>query len=184
MATGRAKRLGDYEIIREVGRGGMGVVYEVRQLSLNRQVARRSCRSPQCSTSGRSPASAPRKLRPSCTIRKIAPVHAVGQERGVHYFAMQFIAGQSLEHAIDELRGVASPDEPTLSTSQLAEAAKTRPQREYDTAVESAFSTRVSTRSRTYCHSVARRRRKRPTLSTSALTWRDPPRREAVELAA
>ncbi|MBA4105947.1 MAG: hypothetical protein C0485_09330 [Pirellula sp.] len=156
-ATGRAKRLGDYEIIREVGRGGMGVVYEARQLSLNRQVALKvlpfaAMLDERQIARFRTEAQAAAQLHHP----NIVPVHAVGQERGVHYFAMQFIAGQSLEHAIDELRGVASPDEPTLSTSQLAEAVKTRPQREYDTAVESAFSTRVSTHSRTYCHSVAR----------------------------
>ena len=158
-ATGRAKRLGDYEIIREVGRGGMGVVYEARQLSLNRQVALKvlpfaAMLDERQIARFRTEAQAAAQLHHP----NIVPVHAVGQERGVHYFAMQFIAGQSLEHAIDELRGVASPEEPTLSTSQLAEQVKTkpRPQREYDTAVESAFSTRVSTRSRTYCHSVAR----------------------------
>lgn len=157
--TGRAKRLGDYEIIREVGRGGMGVVYEARQLSLNRQVALKvlpfaAMLDERQIARFRTEAQAAAQLHHP----NIVPVHAVGQERGVHYFAMQFIAGQSLEHAIDELRGVASPEEPTLSTSQLAEQVKTkpRPQREYDTAVESAFSTRVSTRSRTYCHSVAR----------------------------
>jgi eukaryotic-like serine/threonine-protein kinase len=155
--TGRAKRLGDYEIIREVGRGGMGVVYEARQLSLNRQVALKvlpfaAMLDERQIARFRTEAQAAAQLHHP----NIVPVHAVGQERGVHYFAMQFIAGQSLEHAIDELRGVASPNDPTLSTSQLAESVKTRPQREYDTAVESAFSTRVSTHSRTYCHSVAR----------------------------
>jgi eukaryotic-like serine/threonine-protein kinase len=152
----RAKRLGDYEIIREVGRGGMGVVYEARQISLNRQVALKvlpfaAMLDERQIARFRTEAQAAAQLHHP----NIVPVHAVGQERGVHYFAMQFIAGQSLEHAIDDLRGYASPSDPTVSYSRASAEAKIA-QRELDTAVESAFSTRVSTRSRTYCHSVAR----------------------------
>lgn len=154
--TGRAKRLGDYEIIREVGRGGMGVVYEARQLSLNRLVALKvlpfaAMLDERQIARFRTEAQAAAQLHHP----NIVPVHAVGQERGVHYFAMQFIAGQSLEHAIDELRGYAMPTDPTISYSRASAAVKVA-ERERDTAIDSAFSTRVSTHSRTYCHSVAR----------------------------
>lgn len=155
-ATGRAKRLGDYEILREVGRGGMGVVYEARQLSLNRLVALKvlpfaAMLDERQIARFRTEAQAAAQLHHP----NIVPVHAVGQERGVHYFAMQFIAGQSLEHAIDELRGYAMPTDPTISYSRASAAVKVA-ERERDTAIDSAFSTRVSTHSRTYCHSVAR----------------------------
>ena len=155
-AAGRAKRLGDYEIIREIGRGGMGVVYEARQLSLNRQVALKvlpfaAMLDERQIARFRTEAQAAAQLHHP----NIVPVHAVGQERGVHYFAMQYIAGHSLEHAIDELRGYATPSDPTVSYSQASASAKVA-ERERDTDVYSAFSTRVSTRSRNYCHSVAR----------------------------
>src|SRR5206468_1569415 len=42
----------------------------------------------------------------------IVPVHAVGCERGVHYYAMQFIEGFTLATLIDELRGAAKPQAP------------------------------------------------------------------------
>ena len=154
----RAKRLGDYEIIREVGRGGMGVVYEARQLSLNRQVALKvlpfaAMLDERQIARFRTEAQAAAQLHHP----NIVPVHAVGQERGVHYFAMQFIAGQSLEQAIDDLRGVGLEGDSTeIMPGRAAAPAKAPPQRELETAVQSAFSTRVSTRSRTYCHSVAR----------------------------
>ncbi|BBO34671.1 serine/threonine-protein kinase [Lacipirellula parvula] len=152
----RPKRLGDYEIIREVGRGGMGVVYEARQLSLNRQVALKvlpfaAMLDERQIARFRTEAQAAAQLHHP----NIVPVHAVGQERGVHYFAMQFIAGQSLEHAIDDLRGYATPSDPTISHSHAAAVMKAA-ERERETAIDSAFSTRVSTHSRTYCHSVAR----------------------------
>jgi serine/threonine protein kinase len=154
--SNRAKRLGDYEIIREVGRGGMGVVYEARQLSLNRLVALKvlpfaAMLDERQIARFRTEAQAAAQLHHP----NIVPVHAVGQERGVHYFAMQFIAGHSLEHAIDELRGYATPSDPTVSYSRASVAARIA-ERERDTAVDSAFSTRVTTHSRTYCHSVAR----------------------------
>ncbi len=99
--------LGDFRLLREVGRGGMGVVYEAEQISLRRRVALKVL-----------PFAAaidPRRLQRFKTEalaaahvqhEKIVPVHAVGCERGVHYYAMQFIEGQSLAALIGELRGL------------------------------------------------------------------------------
>ena len=147
------KRLGDYEIIREIGRGGMGIVYEARQLSLNRQVALKvlpfaAVLDERHIARFRTEAQAAAQLHHP----NIVPVHAVGQERGVHYFAMQFVAGRSLECAIAELRRSAA-------TGEAGEAASpSRPpvDRAAETALETAFSTKVSTRNRNYCRSVAR----------------------------
>jgi serine/threonine protein kinase len=97
--------LGDFRLLREVGRGGMGVVYEAEQISLRRRVALKVL-----------PFAAaidPRRLQRFKTEalaaahvqhEKIVPVHAVGCERGVHYYAMQFIDGQSLAALIGDLR--------------------------------------------------------------------------------
>jgi eukaryotic-like serine/threonine-protein kinase len=97
--------LGDFRLLREVGRGGMGVVYEAEQISLRRRVALKVL-----------PFAAaidPRRLQRFKTEaltaahvqhERIVPVHAVGCERGVHYYAMQFIEGQSLAALIGELR--------------------------------------------------------------------------------
>jgi serine/threonine protein kinase/WD40 repeat protein len=97
--------LGDYRILREVGRGGMGVVYEAEQVSLRRRVALKVL-----------PFAAvldPRQLQrfhaeaqaAACLHHQhIVPVYAVGHDRGVHYYAMQLIHGQSLAAIIQGLR--------------------------------------------------------------------------------
>ncbi len=86
--------LGDFRIISEVGRGGMGVVYEAEQVSLCRRVALKVL--PLASTMD------PRRLQrfhnearaAACLHHtNIVPVFAVGSERGVHFYAMQLIAG-------------------------------------------------------------------------------------------
>ena len=96
--------LGDYRIIREVGRGGMGIVYEAEQLSLRRRVALKVL--PFAS------ALDPRQLQrfhnealaaASLHHEHIIPVFAVGSERGVHFYAMQFIDGCTLADVITEL---------------------------------------------------------------------------------
>src|SRR5262245_4027271 len=93
--------LGDYRIIREIGRGGMGVVYEAEQLSLSRRVALKVLPF--------APILDPRHLqrfqneaRAAASLHHphIVPVYAVGSERGVHYYAMQFIEGKSLAELI------------------------------------------------------------------------------------
>jgi serine/threonine protein kinase len=100
-ADGLAGVLGDFRITREVGRGGMGVVYEAEQISLGRRVALKVL--PFAATMD------PRQLqrfhneaRAAAGLHHphIVPVHAVGQERGVHYYAMQFIDGQTLAQLI------------------------------------------------------------------------------------
>ncbi|WP_182867564.1 serine/threonine-protein kinase [Stieleria mannarensis] len=97
--------LGDFEILREVGRGGMGVVYEARQKSLGRRVALKVL--PFAAVLDRrqiirfkNEAQAAAQLHHP----HIVPVHSVGCDRGVHYYSMQFIDGQPLDKAISQLR--------------------------------------------------------------------------------
>jgi tetratricopeptide (TPR) repeat protein len=101
--------LGDFRLVREVGRGGMGIVYEAVQLSLGRRVALKVL--PLAGTLD------PRQLQRFKTEAQaaaqlhhgnIVPVYAVGCERGTHYYAMQFIEGRTLADVIAELRGAAA----------------------------------------------------------------------------
>jgi WD40 repeat protein/serine/threonine protein kinase len=102
--------LGDYRLVREVGRGGMGVVYEAVQLSLGRRVALKvlpfaAALDARQLQRFKNEAHAAAQLHHT----NIVPVYAVGEERGVHYYAMQFIEGQTLAATIDELRRLAGP---------------------------------------------------------------------------
>lgn len=92
------QRLGDFEIVREVGRGGMGVVYEAVQRSLDRRVALKVL--PAGVLLG-GPTASKRFAREAAIAARLhhphlVPVYAVGEEQGIHYFAMQFIEGRSL----------------------------------------------------------------------------------------
>ena len=103
-----ARPLGDFRLVREIGRGGMGVVYEAVQLSLGRRVAVKvlsfaSALDPRQLQRFRNEAQAAAQLHHT----NIVPVYAVGCERGVHFYAMQLIEGQSLAEVVSELRGVA-----------------------------------------------------------------------------
>src|SRR5262249_54952772 len=92
-----ATRLGDFRIIREVGRGGMGVVYEAQQVSLGRRVALKvlplgASLDPRQRQRFQLEAQAAAHLQHP----HIVPVYAVGSDQGVHYYSMQFIEGRSL----------------------------------------------------------------------------------------
>jgi serine/threonine protein kinase/Flp pilus assembly protein TadD len=93
--------LGDFRLIREIGRGGMGVVYEAEQTSLNRRVALKVLPFAAALDSRhlqrfKTEAQAAAQLHHT----NIVPVHAVGCEQGTHYYAMQFIEGQTLATVI------------------------------------------------------------------------------------
>jgi serine/threonine protein kinase len=97
--------LGDFQIVREIGRGGMGIVYEAVQLSLGRRVALKVL--PLAATLDsrylqrfQHEAQAAAQLHHN----NIVPVYAVGCERGIHFYAMQLIEGQSLDVVIRQLR--------------------------------------------------------------------------------
>jgi len=103
-----ARPLGDFRLVKEIGRGGMGVVYEAIQLSLGRKVAVKvlpftAALDPRHLERFRNEASAAAHLHHT----NIVPVYAVGCERSVHYYAMQLIEGQSLSQVIRELRDLA-----------------------------------------------------------------------------
>jgi serine/threonine protein kinase/WD40 repeat protein len=104
-AVVRPERLGDYRILREVGRGGMGVVYEAEQISLGRYVALKvlpgqALLSPKHLERFRREAKAAAKLHHT----NIVPVYGVGEADGVHFYAMQFIRGEGLDRILNDLR--------------------------------------------------------------------------------
>jgi serine/threonine protein kinase len=97
------QRLGDSEVVREVGRGGMGVVYEARQVSLNRRVALKVLAGGLGLTGNavqrfRREAEAAARLHHT----NIVPVYAVGEQDSTHFYAMELIQGASLDHVLEQ----------------------------------------------------------------------------------
>jgi WD40 repeat protein len=96
--------VGDYRILREVGRGGMGVVYEAEQVSLGRRVALKILPA-QATRDHKALERFKREARAAARLHhtNIVPVFEVGQVGGVCFYAMQFIQGQGLDQVIEEL---------------------------------------------------------------------------------
>jgi serine/threonine protein kinase len=114
-------QLGEFRLLREVGRGGMGVVYEAEQVSLQRRVALKVLPFAAAIDDRRlqrfkNEALAAAHLRHA----NIVPVYGVGAELGVHYYAMQFIDGQSLAALIGSLRAAGEKEDRTLSLGVLS----------------------------------------------------------------
>jgi serine/threonine protein kinase len=141
--------LGDFRLLREIGRGGMGVVYEAEQISLRRRVALKvlpfaAALDPRQLQRFKNEALAAAHLR----HENIVPVYMVGEERGVHYYAMQFIEGRSLAELIAELRSQTA-DWPRHSAAGRPELAMT------STSPAAILSTERSSGSRRYYDWVA-----------------------------
>ncbi len=123
---------GEYHLVREVGRGGMGVVYEARQVALDRRVALKVL-----STGAAIDARAVQRFRLEAQVASwlqhpnIVPIHGVGSVDGTPFYAMRFVEGGSLAELIATLRGPsgsdAEPADPprsellTLAASLLAD---------------------------------------------------------------
>ncbi len=122
----RLERLGDYRILREVGRGGMGVVYEAEQESLGRRVALKVL--PSHALADRQQEKRfRREARATARLHhtNIVPVYGVGDSDGLHYYVMQFIQGAPLDQVLAELkrlRKARSTAGATLSTPPSAPA--------------------------------------------------------------
>jgi serine/threonine protein kinase/tetratricopeptide (TPR) repeat protein len=123
QAKARAlEQLGDYRILREIGRGGMGIVYEAEQVSLGRNVALKLL-PPQILRDAKQRHRFEREARSAAKLHhtNIVPVFGVGEHDETPYYVMQFIQGLGLDEVLDELKrmkagsgqpaAVAGPDE-------------------------------------------------------------------------
>jgi hypothetical protein len=95
--------IGGYEIVRKLGEGGMGAVYEARQVSLDRSVALKILPRNLASNTG----FITRFKRESMAAAKlnhtnIVQVYDVGQEQGTYFFAMEFVEGKTLHDIMVE----------------------------------------------------------------------------------
>jgi serine/threonine protein kinase/WD40 repeat protein/tetratricopeptide (TPR) repeat protein len=105
VTSRRPEYIGDYRLLREIGRGGMGIVYEAEQISLGRHVALKVFPTDQRTNPTylerfRREAKAAARLHHT----NIVPVFGVGEGDGVHYYAMQFIHGEGLDKVLHDLR--------------------------------------------------------------------------------
>ncbi len=94
-------RLGDFEILGQIGRGGMGVVYRARQISLDRTVALKvlaAFADPEGQAIARFRKEAQAAARLHHT--NIVAIHAQGEHGGYYYYAMELIEGESLDAAL------------------------------------------------------------------------------------
>lgn len=124
------QQLGDFRIIREVGRGGMGVVYEAEQVSLGRHVALKVL--PQKALlDAKQKRRFEREAKSAAKLHhtNIVPIFGVGEHDGLPYYVMQFIQGLGLDEVMDELKRLQNPSESggELRVSRREDPAKDLP---------------------------------------------------------
>jgi serine/threonine protein kinase/tetratricopeptide (TPR) repeat protein len=103
-AADQPSLLGEFRIIREIGRGGMGIVYEAEQLPLGRRVALKVLPS-SASLDPRHRQRFQVEAQAAALLHHehIVPVFGSGSDRGIHYYAMQLIDGRPLTRVVQEL---------------------------------------------------------------------------------
>ena len=117
----RIRYLGDYELVEEIARGGMGVVYKARQVSLNRIVAVKMILAGQLATKAdHDRFHAEAQAAALLEHPNIVPIFEVGEHEGQHYFSMGYVDGQSLAARLAE--GPLPPKEAAELVATVAEA--------------------------------------------------------------
>jgi hypothetical protein len=151
-----AAPLGDFCLVREIGRGGMGVVYEAEQMSLGRRVALKVL--PFAATLDdkqilrfKNEAKAAGNLHHP----NIVGIYFVGRERGVYFYAMQLIEGHTLAQVIADLR-LRNADLPKKGNDITQQAAKPENANLPSTICNLKSSTIASTHGRAFYHAIAR----------------------------
>jgi serine/threonine protein kinase len=148
--------LGDYRILREVGRGGMGIVYEAEQLSLKRRVALKVLPFAAVLDS-RQLQRFKNEAQAAAALRhpNIVQVFAIGCERGVHYYAMEYIEGQTVAEAIAELAQPKNAQESTAVTDPSTQPSRLTSRGQGDSVLK-VISSAASSRSPEFLRTVAK----------------------------
>ena len=106
-----SKKLGQYQLIRKLGEGGMGTVYEAIQEGINRRVALKVLAS-RLATDPEYVERFRREVQAAGALNhpNLVTVHEVGQDRGHHFFSMEFVEGESLRDRLDREGALPSSD--------------------------------------------------------------------------
>lgn len=148
--TASIQQLGDFRLLSELGRGGMGVVYEAEQISMRRRVALKLLPFATLLDTGRLKRFKNEVLAAaSLNHPNIVSVYSVGEERGIHYYAMQLIQGPTLAEIVLQLQSTALP-KTEINTTVVADQAKENTKSEAATSSVGKYPTRD------YFQSVAR----------------------------